>query len=270
MALVHRERGEPFAIRSGGHGLSAGAANIKDGVTVDLRSISTVEVLDPLNIIVTGGCDAAIGAGGFLTGGGIGVPSVTAGWGCDDVLEYEIVVASGEILRVSADRHPDLFVALKGGLNNFGVVTQFTMRTHPIGKLWAGFTAYPGADAPRLLAAYLDFMEPANRDPHVGLIELYGWTRKHAAVYATLILLYSLPHPYPAVYQNLIDNSTVLYNTLRAMNEVDSEESGYIISRYNRRSGSYQQNRHVLLPTPCRVRGGDDLDRTESDLRVDT
>ncbi|PYI33529.1 FAD-binding domain-containing protein [Aspergillus indologenus CBS 114.80] len=256
MALAHRERGEQFAIRSGGHALFAGAANIKDGVTVDLRSISTVEVssdratvqigagarwlqvyqvLDPLNITVTGGRDAAIGAGGFLTGGGIGVPSVTAGWGCDDVLEYEIVVASGEILRVSADIYPDLFLALKGGSNNFGVVTQFTMRTHPIGKLWAGFTAYPGADAPRLLAAYSDFMKPGNFNPHAGLIESYGWTSKHAAVHATLIMLYSQPHPYPAVYQNLIDNSTVLYNTLRVTNMSDFaiEEDTYQIPGFS-------------------------------------
>ncbi|RAH68513.1 FAD-binding oxidoreductase [Aspergillus aculeatinus CBS 121060] len=256
MAVAHRERGEQFAIRSGGHGLFAGAANIQDGVTVDLRSMSTVEVssdratvqigagarwlqvyqvLDPLNITVTGGRDAAIGAGGFLTGGGIGVPSVTAGWGCDDVLEYEIVVASGEILRVSADRHPDLFVALKGGSSNFGVVTRFTMRTHPLGKLWAGFTAYPGTEAPRLLAAYSDFMEPANLDPHADLIESYGWTSKHAAVHATLIMLYAQPRPYPAVYQNLINNSTVLYNTLRVTNMSDFviEEDSYQVPGFS-------------------------------------
>ncbi|KAH8427290.1 FAD-binding oxidoreductase [Aspergillus melleus] len=250
MARTYRESGERFAIRSHGHMLSAEAANIQDGVTVDLRSLhqvtvsqgrSTVRIgsgaswlqvyqtLDPLRITVAGGRDASIGAGGFLTGGGISAISPAVGWGCDEVVEYEIVLANGEITVVTEASHADLFVALKGGSNNFGVITHFRMKAHPYRQIWGGFTAYSGDEIPRQIQAYAEFMESKHFDPNANLVQSYGWTSAQPAVFVTDIILYAKPEPYPPVFRSLVNNETLLYSTLRRTNLSDFaiEEDSY-------------------------------------------
>ncbi|KAL4919866.1 FAD-binding domain-containing protein [Aspergillus aurantiobrunneus] len=250
MARAHRDSGEKFAIRSHGHTLFAGAANVQAGVTIDLRAMhgvqlsedrATVEIgsgaswqqvydiLDPLNVTVAGGRSASIGAGGFLTGGGLSLLGPATGWGCDSVVEYEIVLASGEIAVVNRDSHHDLFIALKGGSNNFGVVTRFTMEAYPSSGIWGGFLAFPGDESARQLEAYSDFMSAENFDPHADPIQSYGWTSQDPALMGTNILLYSTPQPRPPVLQPFVDNITVLYSTLRTMTMADfaREEDSY-------------------------------------------
>ncbi|KAI9043863.1 FAD-binding oxidoreductase [Aspergillus affinis] len=180
--------------------LSAEAANIQDGVTVDLRPLhqATVsddrltvrigsgaswlqvyQILDPLHLTVAGGRDASIGAGGFLTSGGISALSPAVGWGCDEMLEYEIVLANGEITVVTEPYHPDLFVAFKGGSNNFGVVTHFSMRAHPYRQIWGGFTAYASDEIPRQIQAYSDFMESKTLLKNIDAYAIYTSLRSY-------------------------------------------------------------------------------------------
>ncbi|TGO49557.1 hypothetical protein BOTNAR_0427g00030 [Botryotinia narcissicola] len=153
-----------LAVRGGGHSPFAGSANIDNGITIDLRKIDTVEVdesknivsvgggaiwgqvydkLDPLGLSVVGGHVYDVGVGGFTLGGGFSSSSPRYGMCCDMVENFEVVLADGQIINANANANSDLWTALKGGSNNFGIVTRFDMRTFPQGKQWAGLVVYP-------------------------------------------------------------------------------------------------------------------------------
>jgi hypothetical protein len=242
MAAAHRKTGEQFAIRSNGQALFAGVANIQGGVTIDLRAMdntrmssdrSTVEIesgaawgqvfskLDPQNLTVTGGRAGAIGTGGYLLSGGLSMLGPAEGWACDTILEYEVVLASGEIVTATKSSHPDLFLALKGGSNNFGVVTKFIMKAYPFNGLWGGFLSYPGDEIPRQLGAFAKFMAPGSFDPQANPIMSFSWTSAYRLLTGTNVLLYAKPEPRPEALRPFVDEVPALFNTLRTMTKLD-------------------------------------------------
>ncbi|HEY7692074.1 MAG TPA: FAD-binding oxidoreductase [Gaiellaceae bacterium] len=173
-----------LAIRGGGHN-GAGLGTCDGGVVVDLSRLKDVQV-DPeaRTVRVGGGCtwgevDAATGehglatpsgiisttgVGGLTLGGGIGHLTRRCGLAIDNLLEAELVLASGERVRANADEHPDLFWAIRGGGGNFGVVTSFLFRLHEVGTVVAGPTFWPVEDAAEVLSAYREFLPAAPRE----------------------------------------------------------------------------------------------------------
>ncbi|KAL4748703.1 hypothetical protein BDW72DRAFT_195552 [Aspergillus terricola var. indicus] len=153
-----------IAIRSGGHTTSLGASAIEAGVTMDLSGMNTTtydsstntasiqpgarwgsvyETLLQDNVLVPGGRTASVGVGGYLTGGGNSFHAARVGLACLSIKGYEVVLADGEIARVDQDSHPNLFRALKGGSNNFGIVTLFDMEAFSTeGTIWGGISIY--------------------------------------------------------------------------------------------------------------------------------
>jgi FAD/FMN-containing dehydrogenase len=150
-----REQGLTLAVRGGGHGYW-GAAVSEGSLVIDLSKLRGVSVdpgsrrswcsggatiadLDAATqrhgLAVTGGTISHIGMGGLTLGGGFGWLVHKAGLTIDNLLSAELVTADGETLGVSADEHPDLFWALRGGGGNFGVVTSFEFRLHEVGPL---------------------------------------------------------------------------------------------------------------------------------------
>jgi hypothetical protein len=90
-------------------------------------------------LAVNGGRYPTVGVGGVLTGGGIGYFSSTKGWGVDTVVGFEIVLANGQIVNAtSSGPHSDLFWAVRGGHNNYGIVTRFDLKTFPVGPAYIG------------------------------------------------------------------------------------------------------------------------------------
>ncbi|ORY02756.1 hypothetical protein BCR34DRAFT_605485 [Clohesyomyces aquaticus] len=172
--------GCPFAAKSGGHVPFAGASNIAGGITIDLSRLnqvtinkdgSTVSVgpgnkwvdvyrqLQKEQITVVGGRIADVGVGGLTLGGGISFFSNMHGWACDNIVTYEVVIATGDIVNASRTSHSDLYWALRGGANNFGLVTNFEMRLYPHDQslMWIGKILHPGAPNTRLIKAFVDF-----------------------------------------------------------------------------------------------------------------
>ena len=168
----------PLAIRGGGHN-GGGLGSVDDGIVADLSLLRSITV-DPEagTVRVGGGCtwadvDAAThehglavpcgiisttGVGGLTLGGGIG--HLTRGYGLtiDNLVAAEVVLADGERATASADENAELFWALRGGGGNFGVVTEFTFRAHPVADVVGGPTFWPIEQTDELLAAYREFL----------------------------------------------------------------------------------------------------------------
>jgi FAD/FMN-containing dehydrogenase len=173
-----------LAVRGGGHN-GAGLGTVDDGVVIDLSGLKQIEV-DPgaRTVRVGGGCtwgevDAATGehglatpsgiisttgVGGLTLGGGMGHLSRKCGLSIDNVLEAEVVLASGELVRASANENPDLFWAIRGGGGNFGVVTSFLFRLHDVGTVTGGPTFWPAEAGAEILSAYREFLPNAPRE----------------------------------------------------------------------------------------------------------
>jgi FAD/FMN-containing dehydrogenase len=109
----------------------------------------------------TGGTFTDTGIGGLTLGGGIGYLQGTLGFAVDSLVAVEVVTADGEIIRASERENSDLFWALRGGGGNFGVVTSFEYRVHPVRELYGGVIAYPLADAAKMLRLARDLAAQA-------------------------------------------------------------------------------------------------------------
>ena len=166
------------AIRGGGHNV-AGLAMMDDGLVVDLTPMKGIFVDTTARtataqtgltwgefdretqlhgLATTGGLISTTGIGGLTLGGGVGWLMGRCGLVCDNTLSYDVVVASGDLIRASADEHPDLFWALKGGGGNFGVVTSITYRMYPVTTVISGMILHPIARAREVLRFYRDFV----------------------------------------------------------------------------------------------------------------
>ncbi|KAI1758646.1 hypothetical protein GGR53DRAFT_524512 [Hypoxylon sp. FL1150] len=179
---------QPFAVRSGGHSNWAGSNNIDDGVTIDLGLLNSTKYdginqtarigpggkwkdvyaeLEKYDRTVAGGREAEVGVAGFLLGGGNNFHAARYGWACDNVLAYEVVVADGSIINAEpGGEHAGLFRALKGGGNNFGIVTSFTMQTIASSPIWGGLALHPLEAIPAAVEALIDFTTHNADDPY--------------------------------------------------------------------------------------------------------
>ena len=180
MAAVEygRENNLLVAIRGGGHN-GAGLATCDDGLVIDLSRMRSVRV-DPeaRTVRAEGGCVwgdvdhathafgmatpsgfiSTTGVAGLTLGGGIGYLARRYGLTIDNLLSLDMVLADGRFVTASADKHPDLFWAVRGGGGNFGVVTSFLFRLHPVKMVYFGPTFWPLEQAADVLRAYRRFI----------------------------------------------------------------------------------------------------------------
>ena len=180
--LFARETGLPLAVRGGGHNI-AGNALCDGGVVIDLSPMRSVWV-DPAKRVarVEAGCtlgdvdhetqafglavpvgiNSTTGIAGLTLGGGFGWLSRSRGLTIDSLLSADVVTAGGELVRASDTENPDLFWAIRGGGGNFGIVTSFEFRLHPVGpEVFAGLVVHALDDAPAVLRFYREFMKTA-------------------------------------------------------------------------------------------------------------
>jgi FAD/FMN-containing dehydrogenase len=179
-----REHDLSLAVRGGGHN-GAGLGTVDDGLVIDLSPINDVQVdPDARTVRVGGGCtwgqvDAAThehglatpsgiisttGVGGLTLGGGLGHLTRSCGLAIDNLLEADMVLANGEQVRASADDHPDLYWAIRGGGGNFGVVTSFLFRLHKVDNVFGGPTFWPVEQTEEVLSVYREFLPDAPRE----------------------------------------------------------------------------------------------------------
>jgi FAD/FMN-containing dehydrogenase len=182
-AIAFARRNElEIGVKCGGHGI-LGDAVPDGGLMIDLSPMGSVRIdpalrlahdgggallgdLDrasaPHGLATTAGQVSHTGVGGLTVGGGMGWLARQFGLACDNVVAYEVVTADGSRLTASANENPDLFWGLRGGGGNFGVVTQFTFRLHPIsGQVLSVDFFYRHEDGMAVLQAFRDFARTA-------------------------------------------------------------------------------------------------------------
>jgi FAD/FMN-containing dehydrogenase len=179
-----REHGLDVAVRCGGHS-RAGWGLVDGGLTIDLSPIRWVRV-DPdartaqvgggsqqgdldhaahaFGLATPTGIMSTTGIGGLTLGGGHGHLTRRYGLTLDNVLGADVVVADGSFVRASESENEDLFWALRGGGGNFGVVTAFTFRLHPVHTVVMGITLWPIEQIPEVLRWYREFLPKAPED----------------------------------------------------------------------------------------------------------
>ncbi|KAI1204149.1 putative FAD-binding oxidoreductase [Annulohypoxylon truncatum] len=208
-----------FAIRSGGHSVVPGAANINGGVLIDMARFNSVEydankkvatvgsglrwkevytALDPYNVTVVGGRVLEVGVGGLILGGGLSYLADLHGLVCDNVVNFEVVTAKGTVVNASATSNPDLFWALKGGANNFGIVTKFTLKAYDIHDAWGGVRVYSLDALPALFDAMYQYQSVANKDPYANIM-LQAFPT-NASIGAILNMVYLKPEAEPEAF----------------------------------------------------------------------
>jgi FAD/FMN-containing dehydrogenase len=163
VVALARETGLPLAVRSGGHS-GAGHSTAEGGIVLDLRDMKALDVdVEGRTAWAEAGLTAAeytaavhahglatgfgdtgsVGLGGITLGGGVGYLSRKHGLTIDSLVAADVVTADGQVLRVDAQSHPDLFWALRGGGGNFGVATRFRLRLHEVGDVVGGMLVLP-------------------------------------------------------------------------------------------------------------------------------
>jgi FAD/FMN-containing dehydrogenase len=176
-----RENRLDLAVRGGGHSVP-GFGTCDGGVVVDLSRMRGVRV-DPktqtaraeggatwgdfnhatyaFGLATTGGIISTTGIAGLTLGGGIGYLSRGFGLSCDNLVSADVVTADGRFLIASDNEHPDLFWAIRGGGGNFGVVTSFEFRLHPVKDIYGGPILYELGDAGTIFRFFREFIADA-------------------------------------------------------------------------------------------------------------
>ncbi len=169
------------SVRGGGHN-APGNAVCDGGLMIDVGGMNSIRV-DPVSrtaraeggttwadfdretqvfaLATTGGAISSTGIAGLTLGGGLGWLAGKHGLACDNLLSVDLITAEGELRTVSAAENDDLFWGLRGGGGNFGVVTSFEYRLHPVGPVLGGVALYPFSKAREALTFYREFAAAA-------------------------------------------------------------------------------------------------------------
>jgi hypothetical protein len=177
--IAARENDLPIAVQATGHGLHRSYVG---GLLLNVSGMRSVAVdperriarvgagatwgqvlaaAAPFGLAPLSGSSPSVGVTGFTLGGGVGWLSRKHGFAADSVVRAEVVTAAGQRITASADRHADLFWALRGGGGGFGLVTELEFRLHPVTRVYAGTSYFPRERAAATLAAYRDWVESA-------------------------------------------------------------------------------------------------------------
>ena len=179
-----RDHDLPFSVRGGGHNWG-GLASVDEGLVIDLSPMKAISVdpatktvrvgagcvwgevdaaTGPHNLAVPTGIISTTGVAGLTLGGGHGYLTRRHGLTIDSLVSAKMVLADGSQVTASADEHPDLFWAIRGGGGNFGVVTEFKFHAHPLDTIVGGPTFWAIEDSDELLAIYREWLPSAPRN----------------------------------------------------------------------------------------------------------
>ncbi|KAI0773005.1 FAD-binding domain-containing protein [Trametes elegans] len=209
----------PFAVKGAGHASNPGFSST-NGVQIAMYRFSEVkydsdanvaevgagliwdevyEALEPYAVNVVGGRVTGVGVAGFTLGGGYSWKTNRLGLTVDNLTGFELVLPNGTIAAVNQDSHPDLFWGLKGGFNNFGIVTKFNLTTHAQTEVWGGLITFTEDQLEKVNAATVKFSQQTT-DPRAAVLPTYNFVLGGPGV--SLLLFYD----YPTAPEGLFDD----------------------------------------------------------------
>jgi len=211
----------PFAVKGGGHSSNPGFSSTP-GVQIAMYKFSEVvyhpengtadigtglvwddvySVLQPHNVSVVGGRVTGVGVAGFTLGGGYSWFSNQYGLTIDTVQAFELVLPNGTFVRTTEEDYPDLFFGLKGGLNNFGIVTKISLSTIPVGQVWGGLITYTADQIPAVVNATSVF-STQNQDLKAQIITTFNTIVTAPGV--SLLVFYDGPTPPSGIFDTFL------------------------------------------------------------------
>ncbi|KAH8681717.1 hypothetical protein BX600DRAFT_505375 [Xylariales sp. PMI_506] len=188
--------GLQIAICGSGQQATPAVANVRDGITIHLRHLRGIELDTENNVVsvgageqmgrvyekvmaaglgVVGNRHSSGGIGGDAVQGGLSYFSYARGLVCDNIANYEVVLSSGEIVNANTNTNRDLWIALKGGANNFGIVTRFDLNLFEQGKLWGGKLFYFQPSFAGQIHNLVDYLHDPNADVDVHICLSLGY-----------------------------------------------------------------------------------------------
>lgn len=245
----------PVAVRGGGHNV-AGHASVDNGIVIDMSLMNDVRIdakqrlayvsggatwgdvdgaSQQVGLAAPGGVVSKTGVAGLTLGGGFGWLSARYGMACDNLLAAEVVLADGRVITASADENADLLWGLRGGGGNFGIVTHFTFRLHPVGPQVMQVFTLKDAAGDRMVEAIRFFRDFAENAPDaVSVLAAIGQIPPHEEHYPVEIhgrpfVLFGAVYAGPAaegqrVLQPLLDYGTTLVDASAVRPFVEAQQ----------------------------------------------
>ncbi|ESK82228.1 putative fad dependent oxidoreductase [Moniliophthora roreri MCA 2997] len=234
----------PFAVKGAGHTGNAGFSSTTgvqismsrfDAVEYD-ESSSTVKIgagqiwsdvytlLAPSGVSVVGGRVPGVGVGGLALGGGYSFHTDQRGLTIDTIVSHDLVLPNGTFVTVTNETDSDLFFALKGGFNNFGIVTSFTMQAYPQTDVWAALITYP-MNVSSTVHQIIESWSANNTDLKAVAVTLYGasGTNKNESSLSTA-LFYDAPMPPSGLFDEYLNVPGATVNSPGTMGFPDAVE----------------------------------------------
>jgi len=182
-----------FAVKGGGHSTNPGFSSTT-GIQISMANFNELEYnSETQNLRIGAGClfdevykeiaqykrnivggatAAGVGVAGWLLGGGYSLLTNQHGLGIDNLVEVQVVLCNGESVKASAERNSDLFFAIRGGGNNFGIVTSFTVKTYPLGPIYRNMLTFPIDKAAKVKEAIMNFIDKC-KDKKAAIVGAY-------------------------------------------------------------------------------------------------
>ncbi|CCM00874.1 uncharacterized protein FIBRA_02920 [Fibroporia radiculosa] len=220
--------GTPFAVKGGGHIMNPGYSSTT-GVQIAMTRFNNVDydastetvaigagmvwddvyaALEVFGANVVGGRVSGIGVAGFTLGGG-GITVFHYGLTIDNVQAYQLVLPNGTVVNVTENSNPDLFFGLKGGYNNFGIVTSFTLKTFSQGQVWGGQITIASQYVDQVNTATANFAMNVT-DPKAALITTIDFT--DGQIVASVMMFYDAPTPPSGIFDDFLAISYIQKN----------------------------------------------------------
>ncbi|KAG1907753.1 uncharacterized protein F5891DRAFT_1180783 [Suillus fuscotomentosus] len=218
-----------FAVKGGGHSTNPGFSSTT-GIQISMANFNELEynsktqnlrigagclfdevykeIAQYKRNIVGGATAAGVGVAGWLLGGGYSLLTNQHGLGIDNLVEVQVVLCNGESVKASAERNSDLFFAIRGGGNNFGIVTSFTVKTYPLGPIYRNMLTFPIDKAAKVKEAIMNFIDKC-KDKKAAIVGAYRHfcIRGEREDKITVDLFYDGPLPSDNPFEELLELS---------------------------------------------------------------